>query len=86
MKQKIAKITLSIFKYGISILMLTALLIALTYIFAFIIGGETAATIDEFMFSKILPIIYVLGVLMSVIGIAHLYLTKYKGFRFGFHK
>lgn len=38
------------------------------------------------MFSEILPIIYVLGVLMSVIGIAHLYLTKYKGFRFGFHK
>lgn len=82
MKQKLAAVLKRVYGLGQTALIGATLLILLGYIAAFIIGGETAVTIDTFLYGKVLPVLFFIAVALAFVGILVLYLTGYRTFRF----
>lgn len=82
MKEKIAKLLKRVFAVCEFLLMAASLIVAVAYIAAFIVGGETAAMIDNIIYNCIFPAMFFLVVIFAFIGIIYLYLTGYMTFRF----
>ena len=74
MKEKWLKGTQLLFGYGMSVLLVVCLLVALAYIVALIVGQPVSVTIHEVMMEKVLPPVYYAGILLSFDGLLHLYL------------
>ena len=74
MREKWLKGTQLVFGYGMSVLLVVCLVVALAYIIALIVGQPVSVTIHEVMMSKVLPPVYYAGILLSFDGLLHLYL------------
>lgn len=82
MKQKLAKLLRSVFGIGEMLLMAGALIILAIYVFAIIIGGEAAVSIEAFIYNRVFPVMFFAAIVLAFIGILYVYLTGYKTFRF----
>ncbi len=82
MREKILKVTRPIFAWGLCILMTLALIGALLYIVAFIIGGEGAMSIHEFCTNVFFHCIYIAGIVLAFLGIVNMYLAGEKMYMF----
>lgn len=82
MREKILKVTRHIFAWGLCILMTLALIGALLYIVAFIIGGNGAISIHEFCMNVFFHWIYVTGMILAFLGMVNMYLAGEKMYMF----
>lgn len=76
MKKKLIKITGSVFAYGMGILMLATLFVAVCYLAAFIVGPPVSEAICSFLDAHILHYVYVSGIILCALGVLNMYLTK----------
>ena len=72
---KISEVCKKIFGYGIYVSLITGGLTFFGYVAAFIIGGETAAQMCEFIYKKIIPIVIYLANCTILLGILSMYLA-----------
>lgn len=82
MIERLKRLTLKLFIWGIGLLLLVGAVIAFVYIVLFFIGSTAAVRIESFIRETIFPILFVLNIFLCVIGIIYVYLIKDKGFRF----
>ncbi len=80
MKEKLINLTKTIFSYVTAALMAIFVLILAAYIVALIIGGDTGIAIDHFFSASVLPIMYIVSVVTSFVGILNMYLRGKKAF------
>ncbi len=73
--KKISNVCKTIFGYGIMISLFGGGLTFFGYIVALIIGGDTAVTICDIMYNKIIPIAIFLSTTMVLLGIVAMYLA-----------
>ena len=73
MKAKIKKIADILFGWSICLLMIAALIAAFVYIAAFIAGGETATALCAAVKDRILPVMYIAGIVTCAVGVAGMY-------------
>lgn len=73
--KKISDILKMIFGYGIMISLFLGGLTFFGYVFALIIGGDTAAQICEFMYKRIIPVAIYLSTTMVILGIIAMYMA-----------
>lgn len=76
MKEKITRACQNVFAYVMGMLMIVALAVALAYIAAFIIGVPYSEEICSFVGKCILPVVYITGIAVCLIGIVSMYLKK----------
>jgi hypothetical protein len=81
MKEKLTKMTQEVFGYGISILVVLCMFVALAYVVAFIIGAPGSVAINAFCTGKLLPVVYKAGIILCIIGIINMYLNGVLIFR-----
>jgi len=74
MKKKWINATQMIFAYGMGILLIVCFITALIYIAALVVGQPTSAAIHAVMSTKVLPLVYYSGILLSFDGLLNLYL------------
>lgn len=74
MKNTLIKLTRAIFAYGIGILMLFALGIAVCYAVAFVVGPPASETIHAFLSAYILPYMYIANIVICFFGLVNMYL------------
>lgn len=74
MKKKIEKALQSVFAYGMGIMMIVVLFVAIGYIIAFIVGCPNSETICGFMGKYILPVVYVTTIVLCIVGVIDMYL------------
>lgn len=76
MKETLIKLTRTVFSYGMAILMIVALLVAVCYLAAFIVGCPASEAICGFLNTYILPCVYVSGIVLCGLGVLNMYLSK----------
>lgn len=76
MKEKITRACQNVFAYVMGALMIVALAVAVAYIAAFIIGLPYSEEICSFIGKYILPVVYIAGIAVCLIGIASMYLKN----------
>ncbi len=86
MKEKIIKLTYSIFSKVTALLMIAILFVGAAYVAALIVGGETALKINEVITGIVLPVICITSVSLSVLGIINMYLRGEKAFVLEIHR
>ena len=74
MREKCIKATQMIFAYGMSVLLVVCFIAALAYIVALVIGQPGSVVIHEVVSSRVFPLVYYGGILLSFDGMLHLYL------------
>ena len=67
-----------VFGYGIMITLFVGGLTFFGYLFALIIGGETAALICEVIYKKIIPVMIYISTIMVLFGLVTMYLAGEK--------
>ena len=72
---KISKVLSTIFGCGILIALFVGGLTFFGYLFALIIGGDTAAVICDFIYKSIIPIIIKISTVMVLLGLVVMYLN-----------
>lgn len=82
MKEKMIKLTETIFAYGMLILLVITAISAAAYIIALIAGQPLSVAIHAFFSEYVFPPVYVSGILLSIIGMLNLYLKGVLLFRF----
>ena len=73
--KKISAVLKTIFGYGIMICLFAGGLTFFGYLAALIIGGDTAATICEFIYKTIIPYIIKTSTAMVLLGLVAMYLN-----------
>lgn len=86
MKDKLIKITKAVFGYGMTILVIVCLIVAIAYVLAFIIGMPAADTINTICTKSVLPVVYKGGITLCIIGIINMYLRGELLFRLEVNK
>ena len=76
MKEKIIRALTAIFSVTIFIVMLFALLVAVIYIVAFVLGTPYSETLCEFSAAYIQPVIYIATIIDCLPGVVIMYLKK----------
>ncbi|MGM9575384.1 MAG: hypothetical protein ACI3VE_05730 [Oscillospiraceae bacterium] len=76
MKEKITKALTTIFSVTIFIVMLLALLVAVIYIAAFVIGTSYSESLCGFSATYIQPVIYIATIIDCLLGVVIMYLKK----------
>lgn len=76
MKEKIIKTLTEVFSVTIFIVMLLALLIAVIYIIAFILGEPYSEALCGFSAAYIQPAIYIATIIDCLLGVVIMYLKK----------
>ncbi len=74
MKKKWINATQMIFAYGMSILLIVCFITALIYVAAMVAGQPASVAIHAVMSTKVLPLVYYSGILLSFDGLLNLYL------------
>ena len=74
MKKTLIKLTRAAFAYGIGILMLLALVIAVCYAAALIVGMPTSESIHAFLSAYVLPYMYIANIVVCLLGLVNMYL------------
>lgn len=82
MKEKLSKTVQLLFAYGIGILMIAAILVAVAYLIAFIVGCPHSEMICGFLDTYILPCMYIAVVGICILGVINMYLCKEHTFVF----
>ena len=67
-----------VFGYGIMLTLFVGGLTFFGYLFALIIGGETAALICEIIYKKIVPVMIYISTIMVLFGLVTMYLAGEK--------
>ena len=67
-----------VFGYGIMLTLFVGGLTFFGYLFALIIGGETAALICEVIYKKIVPVMIYISTIMVLFGLVTMYLAGEK--------
>ena len=67
-----------VFGYGIMLTLFVGGLTFFGYLFALIIGGETAALICEIIYKKIVPVMIYISTIMVLFGLVTMYLASEK--------
>lgn len=76
MNKKIIKNLTAVFSVTIFIVMLFALLVAVIYIVAFVLGTPYSETLCEFSAAYIQPAIYIATIVDCLLGVVIMYLKK----------
>lgn len=76
MKEIITKALTTIFSVTIFIVMLLALLVAVIYIAAFVLGTPYSESLCGFSATYIQPVIYIATIIDCLLGVAIMYLKK----------
>ncbi len=76
MKEKIIRALTAIFSVTIFVVMLLALLVAVIYIVAFVLGTPYSETLCEFSAAYIQPVIYIATIIDCLPGVVIMYLKK----------
>ncbi|GEM_PF-840249 len=76
MKEKIIRALTAVFSVTIFIVMLFALLVAVIYIVAFVLGTPYSETLCEFSAAYIQPVIYIATIIDCLPGVVIMYLKK----------
>ena len=76
MKEKIIKTLTVVFSVAIFIVMLLALLVAVIYITAFVVGTPYSETLCGFSAAYIQPVIYIATIIDCLLGVVIMYLKK----------
>lgn len=76
--KKLSKVLLTIFSIGILLSLFAGALAFLGFIIALIIGGDTAATICNFIKAEYFPIVIRVCSVAAGIGLVGMYLSKAK--------
>ncbi len=74
MKKKWINATQMIFAYGMGILLIVCFITALIYVAAMVVGQPASVAIHAVMSTKVLPLVYDSGILLSFDGLLNLYL------------
>jgi len=80
MRGKIIQTLKNVFSAGIVACIIVTLIITIGFIAAFIIGGNTAAFLCDFMKKNILPYEYVATGILAILGMIKMYLCGEKVF------
>lgn len=73
--KKISEVCKIIFGYGIMLTLFVGGLTFFGYVIALIVGGETAATICEIIYQKIIPVMIYVSTVMVLFGLLSMYLA-----------
>ena len=76
MKEKLIRITETVFAYGMLVLMLAALVVGIGYVVAFFIGPVAAEALTGFFAKWLLHPTYIIAMGLCVIGVINMYLRK----------
>ena len=79
-KDRIVKVIMVIFGYGILIDLLLGGLSFFGYLAALIIGGDVAASICSFIYKDMYPVLVVISTVMIALGILKMYLSGEREF------
>ena len=76
--KKLSDVLKMIFGYGIMICLFAGGLTFFGYVAAFILGGDAAVMICDFIYNKIFKVLIYGGNIIVLLGLAHMYLKKQK--------
>lgn len=80
MKARVISALCTVVSAGVALCLLVGLLVLAAFLAAFFLGGEAAAAICAVLSRYVLPNLYLLGTILSIIGIVKMYLCGEKRF------
>ena len=71
--KKASKVMKAIFGYGMLLALITTVLMFLGFVVAFIVGGDVAAAISEFIYKSVVPILIYATSILVLFGLVAMY-------------
>ncbi len=80
MRKRIERGISAVFATVLTLCLIAALFVGAGFLSAFIIGGQEAARICAMLNDRILPVIYIIGGTIAILGVVKMYLAGEESF------